>query len=58
LMLTDAATPESFNRITPISFDHAVAEHTINGVIIPAQFEWSDIGSWKALIKLKSGSHH
>ncbi len=32
-----------------ISIDHAVFEHTQKGAVLPIDFGWSDLGSWKAL---------
>lgn len=32
-----------------ISIDHAVFEHTRRGAVLPVDFGWSDLGSWKAL---------
>jgi mannose-1-phosphate guanylyltransferase / mannose-6-phosphate isomerase len=38
-----------FTACPAISLDHAVAEHTASGVVVPAEFSWNDIGSWSAL---------
>jgi mannose-1-phosphate guanylyltransferase/mannose-6-phosphate isomerase len=44
---------EERNRIyfgmKSISIDYAVMEKTPKGVVLPSDFEWSDIGSWKSL---------
>ncbi|MEW5908825.1 MAG: mannose-1-phosphate guanylyltransferase, partial [Thermodesulfobacteriota bacterium] len=32
-----------------ISIDYAIMEKTLKGVVLPSDFEWSDIGSWKSL---------
>ena len=32
-----------------VSIDHAVFEHTDKGAVLPIDFGWSDLGSWKAL---------
>jgi mannose-1-phosphate guanylyltransferase/mannose-6-phosphate isomerase len=32
-----------------ISVDYAVLEHTDSAAVLPVQYEWSDLGSWKAL---------
>ncbi len=32
-----------------VSFDYAIMEKTKKGVVLPSDFGWSDIGSWKSL---------
>ncbi len=32
-----------------LSIDHAVMEHTTQGVLVPLDSPWSDLGSWQAL---------
>jgi mannose-1-phosphate guanylyltransferase/mannose-6-phosphate isomerase len=39
----------SFSRCRSVSIDYAVIERTDAAVVVPARFEWSDIGSWHAL---------
>ena len=39
----------SFSNVPDISIDYAVMERSDRGVVIPASFDWSDIGSWTAL---------
>jgi mannose-1-phosphate guanylyltransferase/mannose-6-phosphate isomerase len=39
----------AFARCTSISIDYAIMEHTRLAALVPAQFAWSDIGSWKSL---------
>lgn len=39
----------AFARAPALSIDHAVMEHTRRGVVLPAPFAWSDIGSWRTL---------
>ncbi|MEO3431960.1 mannose-1-phosphate guanylyltransferase/mannose-6-phosphate isomerase [Inquilinus sp. CAU 1745] len=39
----------SFAAATSISIDHAVMERTDRAAVVPALFEWSDLGSWAAL---------
>jgi mannose-1-phosphate guanylyltransferase/mannose-6-phosphate isomerase len=41
--------PEDYQRLPDLSFDHAVMEKTARGVVLPSDFGWSDIGSWKSL---------
>jgi mannose-1-phosphate guanylyltransferase/mannose-6-phosphate isomerase len=41
--------PEAFARCRSISIDHAVMERTSNAAVVPAAFNWTDVGSWSAL---------
>ena len=41
--------PDSFARCPDDSIDYAIMEKTRNGVVIPLDPGWSDIGSWSAL---------
>ena len=48
----DPARPiakEEYDRLPNISIDYAVMEKTTRGVVLPSDFGWSDIGSWKSL---------
>lgn len=38
-----------YKNIPGISFDYAIMEKTRKGVVLPADFQWNDIGSWQAL---------
>ncbi len=38
-----------FKSLEPISIDYAVMEKTDRAAVIPADIEWSDVGSWTAL---------
>lgn len=38
-----------YEGLPSISIDHAVMEKTKKGVVLPARFGWSDIGTWKSL---------
>ena len=40
---------DSFGRLADISIDFAVMEKASNVAVVPAQFDWSDIGSWSAI---------
>jgi mannose-1-phosphate guanylyltransferase/mannose-6-phosphate isomerase len=39
----------AYQELPNISFDCAIMEHTLKGVVLPSDFGWSDIGSWKSL---------
>jgi mannose-1-phosphate guanylyltransferase/mannose-6-phosphate isomerase len=38
-----------YDRLPDLSIDYAVMEKTTRGVVLPSDFGWSDIGSWKSL---------
>ncbi|MFA5122266.1 mannose-1-phosphate guanylyltransferase/mannose-6-phosphate isomerase [Zavarzinia sp.] len=40
---------ESFKAAPKISVDYAVLERTDMAVVLPARFDWSDVGTWAAL---------
>ncbi|HKP22277.1 MAG TPA: cupin domain-containing protein, partial [Dongiaceae bacterium] len=44
--------PDSFNTLDNISVDYAVIERSERVAMVPASFEWSDIGSWRAVSEL------
>jgi mannose-1-phosphate guanylyltransferase/mannose-6-phosphate isomerase len=46
---TRPITREAYDRLPDISIDYAVMEKTTRGVVLPSDFGWSDIGSWKSL---------
>ena len=39
----------AFERCPSISVDYAVLEHTLLAAVRPVDYDWSDLGSWKAL---------
>jgi mannose-1-phosphate guanylyltransferase/mannose-6-phosphate isomerase len=43
---------ESFEAAPRKSFDHAVMEKTDRAVVVEAEFDWHDIGSWEMLSEL------
>lgn len=43
---------QSFDQLDKISIDYALMQKAKNIAVIPADFGWSDIGSWDALDKL------
>ena len=48
----------SFNVMEDISIDYAVMERSQQVAVIPAEFDWSDIGSWNALAALLPADEH
>lgn len=40
---------KDYERLPNISIDYAVMEKTDKSVVLPSDFGWSDIGSWKSL---------
>jgi mannose-1-phosphate guanylyltransferase/mannose-6-phosphate isomerase len=42
-------TLDKYQSLPDISIDYAIMEKTGRGVVLPADFGWSDIGSWKSL---------
>ena len=45
----DPPSRQAYEELPAISIDYAVMEKTEKGVVLPADFGWSDIGSWKSL---------
>jgi mannose-1-phosphate guanylyltransferase len=43
---------EAFASVPDISIDYAVMERSANVAVVPADFGWSDIGSWNAVSEL------
>lgn len=41
--------PDRFAECPDISFDYAVMEPTTKAAVVPADFGWSDVGSWSQL---------
>jgi mannose-1-phosphate guanylyltransferase len=42
-------TKKDYDQLADISIDYAIMEKTAKGVVLPSDFGWSDIGSWKSL---------
>lgn len=38
-----------FDEVDAISLDYAVVEDTEHGFVVPASFEWDDLGTWDAI---------
>ncbi len=50
LDLTEGAVAaEAYEVLPNISIDYAIMEKTAKGALVPSDFGWSDIGSWKSL---------
>lgn len=49
---------ESFQQLPDISIDYALMERSEKVAMVPADFDWSDIGSWTALAELTSTDQH
>jgi len=45
----DLPGKDAYEQLDDISIDHAIMEQTKKGVVLPAEFGWNDIGSWKSL---------
>jgi mannose-1-phosphate guanylyltransferase/mannose-6-phosphate isomerase len=45
----DPIAKEAYDQLPDISLDYAIMERTRKGVVLPSDFGWSDIGSWKSL---------
>lgn len=43
---------ESFEALPDISIDYAIMEKADNVAMVAASFDWTDVGSWKALAEL------
>lgn len=50
--LQQELSPALFAEITDISIDYALMERSEKVVVVPAGFDWSDIGSWNAVAAL------
>jgi mannose-1-phosphate guanylyltransferase/mannose-6-phosphate isomerase len=46
---TNAIATADYDQVPDISIDYAIMEKTDRGVVLPTDFGWSDIGSWKSL---------
>lgn len=46
---SDSISKADYKALEDISIDYAIMEKTGKGAILPSDFGWSDIGSWKSL---------
>jgi mannose-1-phosphate guanylyltransferase/mannose-6-phosphate isomerase len=47
---------DAFAAMPDISIDYAVMERAARRAVVPASFDWNDIGSWKAVSEIESGA--
>ncbi len=47
----DAVLSDAYPKLEKISIDYAVMEHADNVVMVPASFDWDDVGSWPAVAR-------
>jgi mannose-1-phosphate guanylyltransferase len=55
------ALKAAFETIRKVSIDYAILEpSSLEGrvLVVPAQFQWDDLGDWNALARLLQGEHH
>ena len=52
---TDPAA--AFERVDPVSVDYAVLERASDVRVVPAAFDWDDVGAWDALGRLLDGEN-
>ena len=45
----------AYENLRKVSLDYAVMEHTDKAIIVPAEFEWDDLGDWTSLERLLEG---
>lgn len=48
-LITGQCDKDGYAKLPNISIDYAIMEHTDRGAVLPSDFGWSDIGSWKSL---------
>ena len=46
---------DEFAALPSISIDYAIMERADNRAVVPARFDWSDIGSWHAIAQQSDG---
>ncbi len=51
-VLQQELSAEHFAAMPDVSIDYALMEHSAKVAVVPAAFDWSDIGSWGALSSL------
>jgi len=48
----ESAGKSAYENLRKVSLDYAVMEHTDKAVVVPAEFEWDDLGDWTSLERL------
>ncbi len=43
----------AYHSCFPVSIDYGIMEKSENVVVLPSQFDWSDLGSWMAIYDIK-----
>ncbi len=56
--LTDGDVAGFFAAVTPVSVDVAVLERTKRLAVVTGNFPWDDIGSWDALLRIRTPDAH
>lgn len=60
--LVESLDAESFSMLEAVSIDQGLLEKSTRVAVVPASFDWSDIGSWDAVAALspadEAGNHH
>jgi mannose-1-phosphate guanylyltransferase len=46
-----AALPDVYPTLKKVSVDYALMEKSTNVVVVPATFDWDDVGAWPAIAK-------
>lgn len=52
--LADGDVPGFFARVAPVAVDVAVLERTRRLAVLAGAFKWDDIGSWDALLRIRT----
>ncbi|WP_232703105.1 mannose-1-phosphate guanylyltransferase [Halobacterium wangiae] len=47
----------AFDAVDPVSVDYAVLERAADVRVVPAAFDWDDVGAWDALARLLDGEN-
>lgn len=50
--LDDGYPERGFAAVDPISIDYAVMERTQHAFVVPAGFDWDDLGAWDAIARV------
>jgi mannose-1-phosphate guanylyltransferase len=49
---------DSFSQLPRVSFDYAIMEKADRVLVVEAQFDWDDVGSWTAVAKYLDKDEH